>query len=141
MSIPGTVLITGASTGIGATYAERFAGRGHNLVLVARDKHRLDALASRLREQHGVTVDVIQADLTQTSDLTTVETRLRDDASISILVNNAGAALSGSFTEQSTDSVANLVALNTTALVRLTSAIALACHKLAVERLSILARS
>lgn len=124
MSIPGTVLITGASTGIGATYAERFAGRGHNLVLVARDKHRLDALASRLREQHGVTVDVIQADLTQTSDLTTVETRLRDDASISILVNNAGAALSGSFTEQSTDSAANLVALNTTALVRLTNAIA-----------------
>lgn len=124
MSTPETVLITGASTGIGATYAERFAGRGHNLVLVARDKNRLDALASRLREQHGVAVDVIQADLTQTSDLTTVETRLRDDASICILVNNAGAALSGSFTEQSTESVANLVALNTTALVRLTSAIA-----------------
>jgi len=124
MSIPESVLITGASTGIGATYAERFAGRGHNLVLVARDKNRLEALASRLREQHGVAVDVIQADLTQTPDLKTVETRLRDDASIGILVNNAGAALSGSFTEQSTDSVANLVALNTTALVRLTSAIA-----------------
>lgn len=124
MSIPETVLITGASTGIGATYAQRFAGRGHNLVLVARDKNRLDALASRLREQHGVAVDVIQADLTQISDLTTVEARLRDDASISILVNNAGAALSGSFTEQSTDSVANLVALNTTAVVRLASAIA-----------------
>lgn len=124
MSKSETVLITGASTGIGATYAERFAGRGHNLVLVARDKSRLDTLATQLREQHGVSVDVIQADLTQLSDLTSVEARLRDDASISILVNNAGAALSGSFTEQSTDSVANLVALNTTALVRLTSAIA-----------------
>lgn len=124
MSTPETVLITGASTGIGATYAERFAQRGHNLILVARDKTRLDTLASQLSEQYGIAVDVIQADLTQPSDLATVEARLRDDASISILVNNAGAALSGSFTEQSTDSVANLVALNTTALVRLTSAIA-----------------
>ncbi|MCK6189399.1 SDR family oxidoreductase [Pseudomonas sp. EYE_354] len=124
MSSSKTVLITGASTGIGATYAARFAQRGHNLVLVARDKGRLDALATRLREQHNVNVDVIQADLTQTRDLKTVETRLRDDAAIGILINNAGAAQSGSFVEQSTDSVAQLVALNTTALVRLASAIA-----------------
>ncbi|MDN3219723.1 SDR family NAD(P)-dependent oxidoreductase [Pseudomonas nunensis] len=124
MSINETVLITGASTGIGATYAERFAQRGHNLVLVARDKNRLDALSSRLRESYGVAIDVIQADLTQITDLATVEARLRDDASIGILVNNAGAAQSGSFIEQSTDSVTNLVALNTTALVRLASAIA-----------------
>lgn len=124
MSSPKTVLITGASTGIGATYAARFAQRGHDLVLVARDKGRLDALAARLREQHSVNVDVIQADLTQTGDLNSVETRLRDDAAIGILVNNAGAAQSGSFIEQSTDSVAQLVTLNTTALVRLASAIA-----------------
>jgi short-subunit dehydrogenase len=124
MSILETVLITGASTGIGATYAERFAQRGHNLVLVARDKDRLTALSSRLSEEHGVAIDVIQADLTLTSDLATVEARLREDASIGILVNNAGAAQSGSFIEQSTDSIANLVALNTTALVRLASAIA-----------------
>jgi len=124
MSSRPTVLITGASTGIGATYAERFAQRGHDLLLVARDQARLDALAGRLRSEHGVAVEVMKADLTQLSDLTTVETRLRDDARIGILVNNAGAALSGSFIEQSTDSVAQLVALNTTALVRLASAIA-----------------
>nr|WP_325170034.1 SDR family NAD(P)-dependent oxidoreductase [Xanthomonas hortorum] len=53
------VLITGASTGIGAVYAERFAQRGHNLVLVARDKARLDALATRLQDAHGVNVDVL----------------------------------------------------------------------------------
>lgn len=119
-----TVLITGASTGIGAVYAERFAQRGHDLVLVARDLQRLETLAAKLRSEHSVTIDVLQADLTQLKDLTTVETRLRDDARIGILVNNAGAAQSGNFIEQSTDKVANLVALNTTALVRLASAIA-----------------
>ncbi|UVK90603.1 SDR family oxidoreductase [Pseudomonas sp. B21-051] len=124
MSTRPTVLITGASTGIGAVYAERFAQRGHDLVLVARDQARLDALAARLRSEHDVTVDVIPADLTQLTDLSTVESRLRDDARIGILVNNAGAALSGNFIDQSTDSVAQLVALNTTALVRLASAIA-----------------
>jgi short-subunit dehydrogenase len=118
------VLITGASTGIGAVYAERFARRGHDLVLVARDLERLEKLAAKLRSEHNVAVDVLQADLTQLKDLTTVETRLRDDARIGILVNNAGAAQSGNFIEQSTDRVANLVALNTTALVRLASAIA-----------------
>lgn len=119
-----TVLITGASTGIGAVYAERFAQRGHDLVLVARDNARLEALAARLRSEHKVAIDVLQADLTQISDLTTVEARLRDDASIGILVNNAGAAQSGAFIEQTPDSVAHLVSLNTTALVRLASAIA-----------------
>ncbi|MHC3823178.1 MULTISPECIES: SDR family NAD(P)-dependent oxidoreductase [Pseudomonas] len=124
MSTRPTVLITGASTGIGAVYAERFAQRGHDLVLVARDQARLDALAARLRSEHDVTVDVIPADLTQLADLSTVENRLREDARIGILVNNAGAALSGNFIDQSTDGVAQLVALNTTALVRLASAIA-----------------
>ncbi|MBV4467758.1 SDR family NAD(P)-dependent oxidoreductase [Pseudomonas siliginis] len=119
-----TVLITGASTGIGAVYAARFAQRGHDLVLVARDQSRLDALAAGLRAEHNVNVEVLQADLTRLSDLQTVEARLRDDARIGILVNNAGAAQSGTFIEQSTDSVAQLVALNTTALVRLASAIA-----------------
>jgi short-subunit dehydrogenase len=119
-----TVLITGASTGIGAVYAQRFAQRGHDLVLVARDHSRLETLAARLRDEHSVAIEVVPADLTQLSDLHAVEARLRDDERIGILVNNAGAAQSGTFIEQSTDSVAQLVALNTTALVRLASAIA-----------------
>ncbi|MES5047843.1 SDR family oxidoreductase [Rhizobium nepotum] len=119
-----SVLITGASTGIGASYAERFARRGHDLVLVARDVVRMEALAGHLRQEHGVAIDIIQADLTQPADLATVETRLRDDARIGILVNNAGTAIGGTFIEQSTDVVARLVALNTTALLRLASAIA-----------------
>lgn len=123
MSLP-TVLITGASSGIGTVYAERFARRGHDLVLVARDKGRLDALAERLRHDTGVAVDILPADLTQRSDLAAVETRLRDDARIGILVNNAGIAQSGSFTEQSADSIEQLVTLNTLALTRLAAAIA-----------------
>ncbi len=123
MSLP-TVLITGASSGIGTVYAERFARRGHDLVLVARDRGRLDALAERLRHDTGVAVDVLPADLTQRSDLATVEARLRDDARVGILVNNAGIAQSGSFTEQSADSIEQLVTLNTLALTRLAAAIA-----------------
>jgi short-subunit dehydrogenase len=119
-----SVLITGASTGIGATYAERFARRGHDLVLVARDQARLDAVATRLRKDHGVSVDVLRADLTQASDLNAVEARLRDDARIGVLVNNAGAAQSGRFVEQTPEANGRLVTLNTTALVRLASAVA-----------------
>lgn len=124
MTTRSTVLITGASSGIGAVYAQRFAQRGHGLVLVARDKARLDALADRLRRVNGVAVDVLQADLTQPGDLTSVEARLRDDARIGILINNAGVAQSGSFIDQSSDSIDRLVTLNTTALARLASAIA-----------------
>ncbi|WP_115560988.1 SDR family NAD(P)-dependent oxidoreductase [Xanthomonas arboricola] len=119
-----TVLITGASSGIGAVYAQRFAQRGHALVLVARDKQRLDALAARLRDAHGVTVDVLQADLTSHSDLEAVEARLRDDSQIEILINNAGIAQSGGFLDQDAASIERLVALNTTAPTRLAAAVA-----------------
>ncbi len=118
------VLITGASTGIGAVYAERFAQRGHNLVLVARDKPRLDTLAARLRDTHGVDVDVLQADLTQPADLTAVETRLRDDAQIGILINNAGMAQSGGVLQQTAETIERLITLNITALTRLAAAVA-----------------
>ncbi|MGH8492249.1 MAG: SDR family NAD(P)-dependent oxidoreductase [Moraxellaceae bacterium] len=119
-----TVLITGASSGIGATYAERFARRGHNLVLVARNKEGLEAMATRLRADCGVAVDVQRADLNQAADLAAVETRLRDDASIGILINNAGMAQSGGFAQQSAENVEELIRLNITALTRLAAAVA-----------------
>lgn len=124
MSQNSAVLITGASTGIGATYAERFARRGHDLVLVARDVVRMETLASRLRQETGVRVDILPADLTKAEDLAKVEAMLRDDARIGILVNNAGTAIGGSFIDQNVDDMTKLVALNATALVRLSSAIA-----------------
>ena len=118
-----TVFITGASSGIGATYAERFARRGHDLVVVARDKVRLDALAARLRTECNVAVDVLQADLTRPADLSTLETRLRDDARIGILINNAGMPQPKGFLEQTAESIETIIALNTTAVTRLAAAV------------------
>ena len=124
MTPSSTVFITGASSGIGATYADRFARRGHDLVLVARDRARLDTLAARLREDYGVAVEVIQADLTAPADLTALESRLRDDARIGVLINNAGMAQSGGFVQQSSQAIDSLIALNITALTRLAAAVA-----------------
>jgi short-subunit dehydrogenase len=117
------VLITGASTGIGATYADRFARRGHDLVLVARDEMRLREVASRLERETSARIDIVKADLTSPADLARVETRLREDEKIGILVNNAGAAAPGGFAEQDSDALDRLIRLNVTALTRLTSAV------------------
>lgn len=114
-----SVLITGASSGIGATYADRMARRGHDLVLVARDGARMEALAAKLRQDTGVAIDILRADLTNRDDLAKVEGRLRDDEKIGILINNAGAALGGAFDQQSLDDIERLVALNTTSVLRL----------------------
>jgi NAD(P)-dependent dehydrogenase (short-subunit alcohol dehydrogenase family) len=86
----GTAVITGASSGIGAIYADRLAHRGHDLILVARNRERLDALATRLTEETGRSVQVLVADLHSTADLARVEQVLRTDATITMLVNNAG---------------------------------------------------
>lgn len=118
------ILITGASTGIGATYADRFARRGHDLVLVARDAARMEALATELRAETGVSIDILPADLTRADEIAAVEARLRDDDRIGILLNNAGAGLGGSFIDQPTDAITQLIALNTTSIVRLASAVA-----------------
>lgn len=118
------VLITGASSGIGATYADRFARRGHDLVLVARDRGRMEALATRLRADAGVAIDIIGADLAIDGDVAAVEARLREDRRIGVLINNAGIALAGSFETQGADDLARMVAVNTTAVMRLAHAVA-----------------
>lgn len=119
-----SVLITGASSGIGAVYAERFARRGHNLLLVARDKNRLETLARRLQQEFGVAVEVLVADLTIPADLHQVAARLRDDPSIGILINNAGIAQTGGFVQQTATTIEQLLALNITALTHLAHAAA-----------------
>jgi uncharacterized protein len=118
----GTAVITGASKGIGATYADRLARRGHNLLLVARDRARLDALATQIRQQTGRTVEVLVADLTDPAQLGHVAERLRTDESIDVLVNNAGAAQFGNVAGASPSAYKTLLDLNVTALTWLSSA-------------------
>ena len=119
-----SVLITGASTGIGAMYADRFAKRSHDLVLVARDNIRMEALADRLRREAGVQVEILRADLTVKQDLARVEARLRDDHRIGILINNAGSALPPGFVDENPDEMARIVSLNATVPLRLAAAVA-----------------
>ena len=124
-----TVLITGASTGIGAVYAERFAKRGHNLVLVARDFQRLEALANRLWEAHGVNVVIEAADLTNRSELLRIEQLIASDPHIGVLVNNAGMAVSKPIIGSTADDFQQMVDLNVTAATRLAIAAANAFAK------------
>jgi short-subunit dehydrogenase len=118
----GTALITGASTGIGAVYADRLAKRGHDLILVARNKERLASLARRLANDTNRKVETVEADLTSPADLQRVEDILRTNAGISLLVNNAGVGATGPLVTSDVDKMDNMIRLNVTALTRLTYA-------------------
>lgn len=118
----GTALITGASSGIGAIYADRLARRGYNLILVARNRERLDALARRIADETGRTIEVVAADLNKTSDLARVENILRQDASITLLVNNAGLGATAPLLASDVEKMTEMISLNVTALTRLTYA-------------------
>ncbi len=119
-----TVLVTGASSGIGAVYADRFAQRGHAVVLVARDVKRLQAIADQIHQAYGVNIEVIQADLARDEDVSRIENVLKTRQDIDILVNNAGISLSGNFIGQAPASIEQLLSLNINAVVRLSHAIA-----------------
>lgn len=119
----GTALITGASSGIGAVYADRLARRGYDLILVARSRDRLGTLAKRLTEETGRKVDVLVADLGDRAELGKVEAKLREDANITLLVNNAGVGTYSPLLESDVDAMTALIELNITALTRLTYAV------------------
>lgn len=123
-SSKGTALITGASSGIGATYADRLARRGYHLILVARHAQRLEQQAQQLRDTAQVQVEVMRADLTDKADLLRVEQRLRQDASITMLVNNAGMSVSGELADANVDLYDAMVQLNAVAVLRLSAAVA-----------------
>jgi short-subunit dehydrogenase len=115
-------LVTGASAGIGAAFAERLARDDYDLVLVARRRERLDELANRLRERHGVEVEVLVADLVDAGDLLTVERCVEAPPGLDLLVNNAGFGTTGPFHESDPDREEQEILLNDLALVRLTRA-------------------
>jgi hypothetical protein len=122
-SSKGRAVITGASSGIGAIAADRMAKRGHNLILVARNREWLEALATRLRSETGRLINVIVADLNERSDLARIEQVLRSDTSITVLVNSAGIGAPTRLLDAAIDRLEEIIDLNITALVRLTYAV------------------
>ena len=118
----GTALITGASTGIGSIYADRLAKRGHDLIIVARNRQRLASLARRLAGETGRKVEMVEADLTSPADLQRVEDILKTNAGISLLVNNAGVGATAPLVATDVDKMEDMISLNVTALTRLTYA-------------------
>jgi len=115
-------LITGASSGIGAAFAERLARDEYDVVLVARDRDRLEALAAKLRQLHDVEAEVLPADLTRHSCLSLVENRVSGDPGLDVLVNNAGFGTAGAFARLDADREEDEIRLNIVAVVRLTHA-------------------
>src|SRR6516165_4857027 len=120
----GTALVTGASAGIGAAYADRLATRGYDLILVARDQERLNGLAKQLTKETGVQVDVLKADLTSRADLGEVDDRLRSDESITLLVNNAGIGGRNRGLDEDINYLESMVEVNVVAFHRLAIAAA-----------------
>jgi uncharacterized protein len=118
----GSALITGASSGIGAVYADRLARRGSDLILVARNRNRLAVLAERLKDETGRSVETIAADLNDRAELARIETTLRTNASITLLVNNAGVGAAAPLLESDVERMDEMIRLNVAALTRLTYA-------------------
>jgi short-subunit dehydrogenase len=118
----GIALVTGASSGIGAIYADRLAKRGYDLILVARNGERLSALASRIGAETGRKVETVVADLGVQADLAKVEALLKGDRNITLLVNNAGVGGTAPLLSADVDKMQQMIDLNVTALMRLTYA-------------------
>ena len=115
-------LVTGASSGIGMAYAERLAGEGYDLVLVARRRERLNELAERLRRHNGIQAIVVCADLTDAQDLAEVETLAGSDEALNLLINNAGFPGYNPFVSIDPKAIDDLISIHIRAVARLSRA-------------------
>jgi short-subunit dehydrogenase len=123
-SAKGTALVTGASSGIGAVYADRLANRGYDLIMVARNRDRLARLARRLKSETGRVVETVVADLGNKEGVARIEALLRSDSRIMLLVNNAGVAATAPLLQADVEKMEAMIQLNVSALTRLTYAAA-----------------
>jgi len=124
MSNQGIALITGASTGIGAVYADRLAKRGYDLILAARSKDKLEEVAKEIQSTTGRKAEVLQADLSIASDVKRIAERLKSDPGITAFVNNAGVASASKLLESDVDYLEQIIQINVTAFTRLAVAAA-----------------
>jgi uncharacterized protein len=119
----GLAVITGASSGIGAIYANRLARRGYDLLLVARSRERMDDLAQKLAAETGRKIEILAADLMDSKDLAGLERTLRQDSRVTLLVNNAGLGATAPLMNSDVADMSRMIALNVQALTRLTYAV------------------
>ncbi|MBN3761421.1 SDR family NAD(P)-dependent oxidoreductase [Burkholderia sp. Ac-20365] len=120
----GTAVVTGASSGVGACYAEQLAERGYDVIMIARNRARMNTLASQLTDKTGRSFEVVQADLARLAGVQSVESLLRSDSSITMLVNNAGIGAAAPMLESDTSLISPIIAVNLAALTRFTRAVA-----------------
>jgi len=120
----GTAVITGASTGMGAVYADRLARQGYDLVLIARDEERLARVARQVSAATDRRVEVLVADLADPGALHRVEAQLGGRVDVTLLVNNAGVGSVAPLLDADVEAMDRMIALNVTALTRLTYAVA-----------------
>lgn len=120
----GTAIVTGASMGIGAVYADRLAKRGYDLILVARNEEKLREVAAQIVNATSQRVEVQRADLTKVEDVKLIAKRLADDGKITTLVNNAGLASIDTLLRSDPDYLEEIIELNVNALTRLSIAAA-----------------
>jgi len=115
--------ITGASAGLGSVFARKLAARGYDLILIARRKDRLDALAAAVSREHGAAAEVIAADLTNFEDIDAVAARLAAEPRLALLVNNAGFGTKKRFWEAPIEGQIEMHRLHIDATMRLTHAV------------------
>nr|HML27971.1 SDR family NAD(P)-dependent oxidoreductase [Hyphomicrobium sp.] len=123
-ALKGTALVTGASSGIGAVYADRLANRGYDLILVARNEERLKEVAGRIANATGRSVTILPADLNDKTALAKVEAVLKENPAITMLVNNAGFGSAVPLLQVDIDKMEEMIDINVRALTRLTYAAA-----------------
>ncbi len=117
-----SALVTGASSGIGEAYARLLASLGYDLIIIARRKDRLEAIAGEIENEYGVSVSVMQCDLCSETDIGTVEEKIRKTEDLCVLINNAGFGTLGTFAEVDLAKSLRMIDLHVTAPVRLVKA-------------------
>ena len=122
-STPGTALVTGASSGIGETFARELAVRHYNLILVARREDRLQAVAEQCRNQHGVRAEVWPADLAADEGIARVAERIAARDDITLLINNAGFGAGGAYHRIETKTQKDMIHVHVVATALLTKAV------------------